>query len=49
MLDTSALDRIGSGAQSAAGPEIERLRQVEELLREVRRHNNDRANCEALL
>ena len=37
-------------AQSATGPEIDRLRQPEaELPREVRRHNNDRAKFNELL
>ena len=37
-------------AQSAAGPEIDRLRQREaELLREVRRHNNEQSKFDALL
>ncbi len=55
----SALDTIGSGkhsneesraAQSSAGPENWSFRQREgEFLREVRRHNNDRAKCGAQL
>ena len=37
-------------AHSAAGKEIDRLRRrVEDLLRELRRHNNDRAKVEALI
>ena len=37
-------------AQSAAGPEIDRLRRrEEELLREVRRQNNERAKLQTLL